>query len=325
MPLPGVLDTRAFLEIIRKMPPLSDLFGVTLFDRRPHDSGGATWMVRESDKGIATFTGPDDAADTIQKMAQALKTSNWLHTREKKTLPPSVLRWIKAPADDQSAGQYAEEYIRDESQDMLDRIERTLEWLVWQALTGTITVTVAGVSLAVDFDVPSANKPSPNASWATAGTDIYSDIVAWKKQVATASGVMPTDVVIDSTTLGYMFNNTALQKYLTDELKRQFAIEGSVPNYLGMKWTVYDLGYTSGGSAAQYVAAKTLRMFARSAGRILEGPVPDLDAPNNLFGRYAKTWKSKDPSSWNFLVDWTGMVILRDPSAVLYCSDVTTP
>jgi len=66
--------------------------------------------------------------------------------------------------------------------DLNVRIETRLEYLRWQMLTGTITITYPDTKTqAVDYEVPSGNKPTVSTLWSDAtNADAVSDVGAWK-------------------------------------------------------------------------------------------------------------------------------------------------
>jgi hypothetical protein len=62
---------------------------------------------------------------------------------------------------------------------------------------------------------------------------------------------------------------------------------------------------------------------------LLIGPTADDEAPQGFTGKYAKTWKEKDPSARQYLLEWHLLPIVTRPEQMLVASGIiasnTTP
>ncbi len=56
---------------------------------------------------------------------------------------------------------------------------------------------------------------------------------------------------------------------------------------------------------------------------IFEGPTADDEAPEGFTGKFSKTWKEKDPSQRQFLLEWNILPVITFPEQFVYVSDVT--
>jgi hypothetical protein len=123
-------------------------------------------------------------------------------------------------------------------------LDYRLEWLRAQWLTAGALLTSAGVAPStatfgtVYLDYAAALNSAPmavslgftashldsvvGASWATAGTDIKGDLDAARTQISLDSGLDASRVILNSTTMKYIYGNTAAQKsdWFNDQLTR---------------------------------------------------------------------------------------------------------
>jgi hypothetical protein len=52
------------------------------------------------------------------------------------------------------------------------------------------------------------------------------------------------------------------------------------------------------------------------------GPTADDEAPEGFTGKYAKTWKEKDPSARQYLLEWHMLPIVTRPEQMLVATNV---
>jgi hypothetical protein len=56
---------------------------------------------------------------------------------------------------------------------------------------------------------------------------------------------------------------------------------------------------------------------------IFEGPTADDEAPVGFTGRFAKTWKEKDPSARQYLLEYHFLPVITRPEQFVYIADVS--
>lgn len=116
----------------------------------------------------------------------------------------------------------------------------TRELLRMQALTtGVVSLKSNGVAFTADYGVPTTHKGSPTVKWdVTATADPVGDIEDWIQKIVDDTGVRPTEMLLNSATLGklrkvesirtgYFANSKAtgnptskqVQQYLEDSLQ----------------------------------------------------------------------------------------------------------
>ena len=78
--------------------------------------------------------------------------------------------------------------------------------------TGTLALNEGGMNGTIDYGVPSGNKVTAPILWSSTGTaDIVSYLNTLRLQYIALNGFAPGGMVISSTILGYMQQNTKLQ------------------------------------------------------------------------------------------------------------------
>ncbi len=54
------------------------------------------------------------------------------------------------------------------------------------------------------------------------------------------------------------------------------------------------------------------------------GPTADDEAPDNFTGKFTKTWKDKDPSARQVLLELHFLPVITRPEQFIYCDNVTS-
>lgn len=172
------------------------------------------------------------------------------------------------------------ERIYDDETTLLENAALTREILRMQALTaGVISIQSNGQTLSYDYHLPTENKVTPTVKWDVAATaDPIADINKWKLQIASTTGVEPTEGLLNSVTLSYIqkadsvkalaFSNIAnvpasMSKARTLEILAQET---------GITFYVYDKGYDNNGAFTKFVADGTVVLM------------PEEDLGNTWFG-----------------------------------------
>jgi fermentation-respiration switch protein FrsA (DUF1100 family) len=107
---------------------------------------------------------------------------------------------------------------------------------------------------------------------------------------------------------------------------------------MGLDWEVNESVYDASGSA--YTSSPTdpgqetlfLPDNAVLLGNIddnrpielLQGPTADDEAPDGFSGKFAKTWKDKDPSARQYLLEWIFLPVITRPEQFVYVAQVST-
>ena len=57
---------------------------------------------------------------------------------------------------------------------------------------------------------------------------------------------------------------------------------------------------------------------------LMIGPTADDEAPHGFTGKYAKTWKDKDPSARQYLLEWNLLPVINRPEQMLVVTGIVS-
>ena len=134
---------------------------------------------------------------------------------------------------------------------------------------------------------------------------------------------------------------------MSDRMKDQYFESGELPGFLNMTWrtndSIWGTGYgvpltdnttaklgqiNAAQGATQFLPDNSLMIGNFTANRPMElyvGPTADDDAPLNFTGKFAKTWKEKDPSARQYLLEWSIMPVITRPDQFIYVEGCNRP
>ncbi len=178
----------------------------------------------------------------------------------------------------------------------------------------------------IDYKFLASHKPgTPSTPWTTAS---------------------PNDAYATEVTISRIFNSFAANGLnapstqggvlLSDRMKDQYFQSGVLPGFMGLNWypqeAVYDpagSGYTGNqtnpGQESQFLKDDALILGNFTENRPIEmfiGPTADDEAPENYTGKFAKTWKEKDPSARQYLLEWNLLPVITMPEQFVYVNSV---
>lgn len=226
--------------------------------------------------------------------------------------------------------------IFDDKSRLLANASATREMLRMQLITtGTIAFANNGQVIEYDFNVPAENKVK--VDWHTASTaDPINDIIGWQDQVETATGVRPTELLMNRKTLNlfasmstvknkfafYAYTNTT-STLTTKQAQRVIEEETGTTIY------VYDKGYTDEdtGKMVKYVPDDVVCLFpAGTLGDEVFGTTPEeSDLMNSLVAEVSITdtgvavtaTKETDPVNVQTKVSMIYLPVLNDPETLV--------
>ncbi|NJD23139.1 MAG: major capsid protein [Melioribacter sp.] len=220
-----------------------------------------------------------------------------------------------------------------EQKDMLDAINRTIEFLCCKGLTGSYSISQDDGTFTIDFGMPAGNKPtlSGNALWSAPTTCTpIKNLRAWKIVAQKASGKIPTVVVMTPDTWEQFLAADEVVKYF-DKLKIDLGQIKTEPSILSTgaekKATVENLDiytyagvYTdANGAQQQLIADGYVSMLSPNADhRLLYGGIDDLEAGTVKAKYFSKDWIEKDPSGLWLLVQSNPLPTFCEPAANVY-------
>lgn len=310
------------------------------------------WEVIRGSRAIARPNVPNAEAHIVPRLGRSSESASFVYLREKKVFQPTTIHWLRQAASNTSelARIRAEEAVMREITDLNTRFDNFAEYTLWRALTGRLILDYPDVQADVDYKFLATHKPSVGTSWATATPkQIVANIRDWKRLVRRDGGVEPREAYATEKTLSYIFEsfantgNAALNFQagilLSDRMKDQYYQTGVLTGFMGLTWNVQDAVYDSVGASytanptnpaqeTPFMADDALILGNFTDNRPIElyiGPTADDEAPDNYTGKFAKTWKEKDPSARQYLLEWNLLPIIQFPDQFVYVGSVIVP
>lgn len=321
----SLLTPTVLTGIIQKYTAPPGNLGRGLFKTKGHAFGTAEWDVIKGTRYRSDPTYPNREARLVSQHGVGKKTANFIYMREKKAFEPTTLRWLRSPGT--LAQKNAEGAVRRELADLNERLERFVESTIWEALTGTITVSYPDApDVSIDMGFDGSHEVTAAVKWDHTDTDgnydadIIGDVKTWGRLIAEDAGIRATDIYLQSTVMDYVFKNEKIETLLSDRKKDEYLNTGELHGVLGMNWHVYDNGYDNASDTfVPYVPDKKIIMVGKRNDNfdMMEGPSADFDAPENLTGKFSKSWETKDPSARFVLVEYHFLPVIKHPDTIM--------
>jgi major capsid protein E len=289
----------------------------------------ARWDVLKPSRTKAGFRVPNQAASKLDMMSVDTKSATCLLMNLEKALDEAALGWLREPGTSEQNN--ARGLITREQADLEARIAYTVEWAVSQALSGTLAVTVGGVSRSIDYGIDATHKPTASTSWATATTDIPDDVGAWAELIEKDSGYAAADAYVNRNTMAYIIKNTKVQNLLGQgTVREQVAENGHITHFMGLDWHVYNAGWIdSAGDFQRFIPDDKVVILPREDvfGRLQSGSqmVPGGSGSNDLvkvYGAFSYAVVQTNPPGVNLYVGKNFLPVVTVPDAIVY-ADVT--
>ena len=321
---------------------------LTLLNRAPQTPWPfptAQWEVLRGSRAIAKPNVPNSEAHIVPRLGRSTETAAFIYLREKKVFEPTTLHWIRTPGE--IAKINAERAVLREITDLNTRFDNFAEYALWQMFTGTLTLDYPDVQASIDYKIPASHKPTVGTSWATATPkQIVNDVRSWKRLISRDGRVAAQEAYATEKTISYIFDAFASTgssaanfmggNLLSDRMKDQYYSNGVLPGFMGLQWTpqeavfdatgaAYSSSPTDPGAETLFLADDYVILGNFTENRpfeVIVGPTADDEAPEGFTGKFAKTWKEKDPSARQYLLEYNFLPVLTRPEQFVY-ADVT--
>lgn len=326
MPAISLLEPTVLRGVVEKLVAPENLTMLSRTPRTPWPFPNVTWDVIKGSRTIARPNVPNSEAHIVPRLGVSQETASFIYLREKKVFQPTTLHWLRTPGS--LAARNAEAAVLREVTDLNQRFDNFAEWCIWRALTGTLTLDYEDVKATVDYKVPASHKPTVSTSWATATAQQIRDMVtAWKRLLTRDARVNATEAFATEPTIDRIFAAFAqVPTLLTDRMKDAYYQGNTIPGFLNLDWRAVEAVYdTDGGTRTLFVPDDALYITNLTDGRpieLFEGPSADDEAPEGFTGKFSKTWKEKDPSARQFLLEWHMFPAITRPEQIVYVADV---
>lgn len=345
MPDIPLLRPAVLRGVVEKFTAQDSLVMLNKVSKSPWPFPTAQWDVIGGSRAVASPNVPNSEAHIVPRLGRAQGNASFIYLREKKVFEPTTLHWIRTPGE--TAAVNAEKSVMREVGDLNQRFDNYAEYCIWKALTGTLTIATPHVNATVDYHFPVSHKPTVSNSWATATpAQIVADIRAWKRLIARDGRVPAKEAWSSEVTVQRIFDSFAANgddlsnfgagTLLSDRMKDEYYRSGTLPGFMGLDWKInegiYDpsgSGYADmplTGSEVMFVPDDSLyigNFTENNPIELLQGPTADDEAPEGFTGKFSKTWKDKDPSARQFLLEWNFLPIITRPEQFVYVANVT--
>jgi hypothetical protein len=324
----SLLQPTVLNGFVRRKPFPQNLLGLRLMGaRQGYPFPNWAYDIVQGNQLMSKPNVPNQEAHIRPQGGVGNVAGSFIYMRDKKPFTPTALHWLRTPGE--LAANNARLKVAEEVSDLDDAIERFAEWSTWQMLlTGTLVVNRPDAPrVNINYQIPSDHFVTPSVLWTTIATaTLPPNVNAWKLKVQTDSNLGVRRVFLNSTTLyNTVYMNAGIQNLLSDEMRDEFLRTGVVKGLLGLDWVVYDNTYTDDWTTPGtpvtrfYIPDYKILFLAEEAGAygIMEGPTADDEAPAGNTGKFAKTWKEKDPSTRLVLEEYPFIPILPKPDNVL--------
>jgi Phage major capsid protein E len=165
---------------------------------------------------------------------------------------------------------------------------------------------------------------------------ILEDVRSWKRLLQVHGRVPAKEVFATSVTMMALMEAwvSATQAstvsipatMLSDRMKDEFYSTGILTGFMGLVWNTVEQVFESDlGNLTFFVPDGQLYLGNYSDQRPVElliGPTADDEAPEGFTGKYAKTWKEKDPSARQYLLEWHMLPIITRPEQMLVATNI---
>ncbi len=238
--------------------------------------------------------------------------------------------------------------IAEDSQFMSDLIDNRIEWMVGQLISGTTDGKMV-LSYEVQananwrVEIPRATDVditlTTTARWNDSAPNAQNDFLTVKRLLAKHVNAPPTVCIMDSAAANAFLNLAAVKADMdrrnvdagTLALQSQFTEAGAIYHgtYMGIPVWEYTREYVDetgttrlflGGGTSAAGLAIFMAQGALNDSTIYYGCIPDHDAfESGAFQgrRFAKAWKTQDPSVYTQLVQSRPLPFIRRPNAVV--------
>ena len=325
MPDISLLEPRILNGVIERMPPSDGMLGHTLVGRQPWADAHWEYDIVSRRRNIARPNTPNSPAFIVDQNGVGRLQGAFIYTREKKVFDPTTIRWLREPG--QMAAPAAEAAVLREFQELMARVDRWEEYLIWQMLAvGSFDLTTLGHPVDIDYGIDATHTPTVSTYWNTAEANIRGDMQDFKRIISRDSDARLTTLYGSGPTVETFYQHQQVNSMLSDMQKGAMVTEGLLPRFQQVSFVEYDRGYVDDFTDpttpvfATYLPDGYFIGLASGGPKsfaYLDGLAADDDAPIGHTGRFSKTWKEKDPSQRQVLLESNGFPVLYQPDHIL--------
>lgn len=319
----AALQTPILTALARKFP-IPDLPLARFFRREEYPTRWVKWYEDFETRRTAPYNRPGAEAHRTGQDTLVPHIVEVPPIREKELLSADDLQFAIAPGTLNT--RWGEGLIARTLERIIKRIELRHERTRWETLTSqNVTIRYPdGTTRDAPTGVQSTHAVvAAGASWATASTDVLSDIVTAQNLIRSDGGIEATDMWCSSTTIRYLMENTDIVNWFgqTVTAAAVLANPGLLGQLLGLNIHVYNQGFANESDSFTRFLPVDYVVFTGTAEAI--GATQYICPPADLAaglpsspGRFSKRVEKDDPSALEILVEDVQYPVLTNPDGV---------
>jgi hypothetical protein len=336
MPNIPLLEPVVLRGLVEKLVAPENLVMLNRIPKTPWPYPSATWDVIKGSRAVAKPNVPNSEAHIVPRLGRSQESAAFVYLREKKVFEPTTIHWLRTPGE--LASRNAEQAVLREVTDLNQRFDNFAEWTIWQSLTGNLVFDFPDVQANVDYKLPASHKLT-GFTWHTdTPSAIVDDIRAMKKLIRRDGRVEAREAYASEKVMSYIFNSFAATgntgvgfnaaALMSDRMKDEYYRSGMLAGFMGLDWNLVEHVYDDdNGNQVNFLNEESL-IFGNFTDQrpieMIEGPTADDEAPSNFTGKFTKSWKEKDPSARQILLEWHMLPVITRPEQFVYVADVAT-
>lgn len=290
----------------------------------------AKWDIRGISRDVGTFEGKHSPAGTRKLDVIGQQIATLARTFKSTLIQGSWLTGLRRVGSD-DLQPLAEEQIARAALGLRQVIDRQDEFMIAQALQGTLAMTIDGIAHSIDYKIPASHQLSVGAgipvAWSDPSANVMRDINSIKDLVAKDSGYSVATAFCSSKVIEYLISNEATLGFFgSTPAGVQALTEGRIGRFMGINWVAVDQRYiaSDGVTATRYLDEKKVVFVPTpntdwgSFGVGTDVVPEDGDAGmKEVRGLYAYTRGKHNPASVELFAGKVRIPMLRTPSAVV--------
>ena len=323
----SLLEPTVLMGVVEKLKTPENLILKNRLPSTPWPYPVAKWDVIKGSRAVAKPNVPNSEAHIVPRLGRSQESAAFVYLREKKVFEPTTIHWLREPG--QMAARNAEAAVLREINDLNIRFDNFMEFCAWQAMQGQLIFDYEDVQANIDYKFSPSHKPTAATPWTSASaSQIVADIRTWKRLISRDGQVPTREAFCTEKTLSLVFDAFARDGnaagLMSDRMKDSYFASGTLPGFMGLNWTSTESVYEDpAGNETMFLGDGKIVFANLSDNRPIEymlGPTADDEAPRNFTGRFAKTWKEKDPSSRQYLLEQHFLPVVYRPEQFVIAS-----
>jgi hypothetical protein len=312
------------MGVVEKLKTPENLLLKNRLPRTPWPYPVARWDVIKGSRAVAKPNVPNSEAHIVPRLGRSQESAAFVYLREKKVFEPTTIHWLREPG--QLAARNAEAAVLREINDLNIRFDNFMEFCAWQALQGQLVFDYEDVQANIDYKFSASHKPTAAVAWTSASpSQIVADIRTWKRLISRDGQVPTREAFLTEKTMSLIFDSFARDGnaagLMSDRMKDQYFGTGTLPGFMGLNWTTTESVYEDpAGNETMFLGDGKIIFANLTDNRPVEymiGPTADDEAPRNFTGRFVKTWKEKDPSARQYLLEEHFLPVVYRPEQLV--------